>query len=261
MDGGYQHGELKFAMPLQCSVREPVTIDEPFLAALEAARREGSAILDRLTTALPFIELANTDEDFMTVHNEAILMASAFEQLFDGDGNKYRLVTGFGDAFKEFGNTTVADAQKVRPDIRIDTSDPARAAAQPNWWVHQKWIDELYDVRSKVVHRGTPDSRSWGWSVFEHLVMAAHVFPLAVKLLLAKEGHYTLSDADRVRGLSVDKLLAAAQWADDREAEFKESWSKIESRTRRDLAWEKAWKAVQEEYPDLFKEPPAEGGS
>ena len=59
----------------------------------------------------------------------------------------------------------------------------------------------------------------------------------------------------------MDKLLAAAQWADDRDAEFKESWSRIESRTRRDLAWEKAWKAVQEEYPDLFKESPAEGGS
>lgn len=27
--------------------------------------------------------------------------------------------------------------------------------------------------------------------------MAAHVFPLAVKLLLEREGHYTLTDDDR----------------------------------------------------------------
>ena len=45
-------------------------------------------------------------------------MASAFEQLLDGDGNKCRLVTRFGDTFKEFGNTTVADAQRVRPERR-----------------------------------------------------------------------------------------------------------------------------------------------
>jgi hypothetical protein len=259
--GGYQHGELKFAIPFQCSVRDAATVDEPFLAALDAISRGTSPILDRLTTSLPFVELANTDEDFMTVHNEAILMASAFEQLFNGNGEKHRLVTRFGDAMQEFGNITVADAQKVRPDIRIDTSDPARAAAQPTWWVHKKWIEELYDVRSKVVHKGTPDSRSWGWSVFEHLAMAAHVFPLAVKTLLANDGLYTLSDTDRARGLSVDKLLAAAQWADDRDAESSESWSRIESRTRRDVAWEKVWKAVRAEHPDLFKESLAEGAN
>ena len=54
--------------------------------------------------------------------------------------------------------------------------------------MHKKWVEELYDVRSKVAHRGTTASREWGWSIHEHLVMAAHVFPLAVKLLLVQEG-------------------------------------------------------------------------
>ena len=153
---------------------------------------------------LPFVELANTDDDFMREHAEAILMGSAFEQLVRGDASAYKLGKRFEDLLAGFGSVTVADAKNVRPDIEIDTSTPDIAAAQQNWWVHRKWIEELYDVRSKVVHKGSHASRPWGWSLFEHLVMAAQVFPLIVKLLLEKEGHYALSDEDRVRCLAVD---------------------------------------------------------
>ena len=54
-------------------------------------------------------------------------------------------------------------------------------------------------------------SRSLGWTIFEHLVMAAYVFLLAVKLLLEREGHYVLTDTDRGRCWAVDQLLALAQ--------------------------------------------------
>jgi len=57
--------------------------------------------------------------------------------------------------------------------------------------------EELYDVRSKAVHRGTNRGRTWGWEISEHLVMAASVYPLVVKMLLQAGGHYTLIEADR----------------------------------------------------------------
>lgn len=40
--------------------------------------------------------------------------------------------------------------------------------------------------------------------------MAALVFPLVVKLLLEREGHYVLTDDDRDWCFAVDKLLAVA---------------------------------------------------
>ena len=52
-------------------------------------------------------------------------------------------------------------------------------------------------MRNKVAHEGSDGGRSGGWTIFEHLVMAAYVFPLAVKLLLEREGHYVLTDTDR----------------------------------------------------------------
>ena len=67
-------------------------------------------------------------------------------------------------------------------------------------------------MRNKVVHEGSDGGRSGGWTIFEHLLMAAYVFPLAVKLLLEREGHYVLTDTDRGRCWAVDQLLALAQW-------------------------------------------------
>jgi hypothetical protein len=89
--GGYQHGEFKFSLPLQISLREPASVDGSLLAALDAAQGTGSRVIEQLRTALPFVELANTDEDFMTEHAEAILMGSAFEQVLAGDGSAYKL--------------------------------------------------------------------------------------------------------------------------------------------------------------------------
>ena len=99
-------------------------------------------------------------------------------------------------------------------------------------------------MRSKVVHKGSHASRAWGWSPFEHLVMAGHVFPLTVKLLLAGDGHYHMTDEDRVRCLAIDKLLASPRWGDDGGA-ADESWVKIVSKVRRDLEADRTWKAMQ----------------
>lgn len=252
MDGGYRHGEVTFPMPLQCSVREPAAVDESFLAALDAAHAAGSETIQRLKFALPFVSLANTDDDSMEEAAEAILMGSAFEQLLKGDASAYKLARKFGVLFEACGTVTVEDARKVRPGIQIDGSTAERAAAQPKWFVHRKWMEELYDVRSKVVHRGTPAGPSWGWTLSEHLVMAAWTFPLAVKLLLAREGHYALTHEDRARCLSVDKLLGAVDWSrPTEEGTGPPVWAKIVAQTRLDYDMEQSLRRFIEEHPEF----------
>jgi len=287
MDGGYEHGEFRFNLPVQCSIRDDADIDQGFLTALDTASTNGAATVNRLRTALPFVQLANTDDEFMIGPAEAILMGSAFEQLLRADASAYRLSKKLGNVFDQFGSVRVVDAKTARPNLTIDASpgdsrawrvwkkvhrfipwntvkDPVDQwlsrrlhAAHSSWWAHRKWIEELYDLRSKVVHRGHHAGRNWGWNIFEHLVMSAYVFPLAVKLLLAENGHYQLSDDDRVRCLAVDKLLASVRWVEDRNAEddeSEESWTAVTARVRRDLDWERAWEAVRQQYPDMFQE-------
>jgi hypothetical protein len=239
LDGGYRHGEVKFSVPLQCSVRELVRVDQGLLRALDRAGE--SSVFANLRSALPFVSLANTDDDLMSNEAEVILMGSAFEQLLDVDGSAFRLGEHFSDLFARFGSVTVEVAQMTRLDIQLDTSKPERAAAQPTWWVHRKWIEELYRLRNSSAHDGTHVGRVWGWSPREHLLMAAFVLPLAVKLLLEKEGFYQLTDDDMGRCLAVDKLLAITGWDEERE-DGPHQWHDVVARTQRDYIFEKVAK-------------------
>ena len=226
---GYAHGRYRFTLPPQCSVADPVDVDEAFLAGLDSAVRGNSPLVERLRSALPYVGLANTDDYLMEQLAEAILMGSAFEQTLKGDGTAYKLGRKFGELFQACGSVTVENARAARPGIEIDTSTPEIAAAQPRWWVHRKWMEELYDVRSKAVHRGTNRGRTWGWEISEHLVMAASVYPLVVKMLLQAGGHYTLIEADRKRCRAVDQLLLATRWH-ERDARQNSVWDRIVSR-------------------------------
>ena len=174
-----------------------------------------------------------TDDELMAETAEAILMGSAFEQLLSADSS-YKLGKKFGALFGRFGSATVKDALAARPGIDIDTTTTERAAAQPHWWVHRKWMEELYDLRSKSVHKGHHSDRTWGWSLFEHLAMAAWVFPLTVKMLLQREGHYQLTDHDCSHCLAIDQLLAVDGWGELIEDGIgPPRWHEVVSTTRR----------------------------
>ena len=128
---------------------------------------------------------------------------------------------------------------------------PASNPAQPGWWVHRKWIEELYDARSQGVHKGHHAARKWGWGLHEHLVMAAHVFPLTVKLLLAREAHYKLTDNDCAAARAVDKLLAVTNWEDGPDKGIASVWAKIVSDCWLHLNFERRMAKFKEEHPDF----------
>lgn len=248
-NGGYEHGKIKFNRPLQCGI-DSANVDKPLLQALDAANSAGtSSTIQRLVNALPFVELANTDDDLMNEPPEAILMGSAFEQLLDARASGHTLGSNFGEVFAKHGTVTVADALKVKPGIRIDTSTPERAAAQPMWWVHRKWIEELYSVRNKSVHEGTAAGKSWGWSPFEHLVIAAFVFPLVVKRLLEDEGLYRTTSEDIAHCKAIDNLLIADGW-NRVDGEDASRWLKIVSKEENSLRFEAAFAKVFADSPD-----------
>ena len=84
--------------------------------------------------------------------------------------------------------------------------------------------------------------------------MAAHIFPLTVKLLLEKDGHYALTDEDRAACLATDLLLVSPQWVEDRDRrETGHSWHEVIQKTTSDLQWERIWQKVRKEHPEVFQ--------
>ena len=73
----------------------------------------------------------------------------------------------------------------------------------------------------------------------EHLVMAAHVFPLVVKLQLEQEGHYALTAEDRAACLATDLRLTKTQWiVDDDGREEGHSWHEVIQKTKRGVKFD-----------------------
>lgn len=241
---GYKHGQIKLTVPIQADSRDPITPDIGFLQALQVAEAAGSATIRRLKAALSFFSLASTDSEAMVPEAEVILMASAFEQLLEGYG-AWKLGGKFSDLFNPFGAVTVTQALPTRGGIVVN---PKYESAQKAWFVHRKWIEELYDLRSAFAHGNAPSARSWGWLRPEHLVIAAFTFPLTVKLCLKQEGHYTLTRDDKVRRGALDLLLAATNWHEFRESNLT-IWQNQLNEVRRKLRIEKAvaaFRAMQE---------------
>lgn len=205
---GYKHGQVKFTVPIQADSRDPISPDLGFLQALQVAEAAGSDTTRRLRAALSFFSLASTDSDVMLPEAEVILMASTFEQLLEGYGAR-NLSQKFGDLLNPFGSVTVAQALCSRVGIVVDAK---YASAQKSWFVHRKWIEELYNLRNAYAHGTALSARTWGWLRPEHLVIAAFALPLTVKLCLKQEGHYALTEEDEVRCHALDLLLAKTDW-------------------------------------------------
>jgi hypothetical protein len=189
--------------------------------------------MERLKAVLPLIRLANTDNDVMTLDSEAALMGFAFEQYFQADKAR-DLACKFDALFSVYGKTTVLAAQAQRPGIYPDPN-PNYTQAQLGWFVAKLWMLEFHQYRSTVAHGGSLSGRTWGWSPFEHLVIAAFVFPLAVKLGLAQEQHYSLSREDEIRCRAVDALLSQTNWANEDGSSMNTKWQGIIREQKRDV--------------------------
>lgn len=211
LSGDYEHGKVNIACPIECQGIQNVEIDRALADALWNARE--TPIGRRIITALSFFCLANTDSPTMELDAEVILMASAFDQVFETEkNNAHELAIKLGSLLNNYGSVSVEKAMKTRK-IWLGTHGVA-PDEQRAWKVHQKWIEEFYHLRNEKVHgdkRRQDDE--WGWSMDEHLVMASFIFPLVVKLLLAQETCYSLTHIDKRELDNVDMRLTARDWS------------------------------------------------
>lgn len=233
LSAGYKHGEVKLTVPLQNkgNLSKTIPVDDALICALNCCLSKNTNFTRHLEEALSFFSLATTDSDFMLSGAEIILMGSAFEQLLATEG-AYELSCSFGCLWEDYGNVLVEKCRThLRTDIQIDRE---HEMAQKKWYVHRKWIQELHQLRSAYVHGEDINAKSWGWTVFEHLVMSAFVFPLAVKLLSAKEKYYTLTKQDKNWCYAVDQLLCFTNWAEEDQADSRSRWLRVLDDAARD---------------------------
>jgi hypothetical protein len=132
----------------------------------------------------------------------AMLSAIAFERLLRPNATAQGIAEEFAKLWIGREVVTVAKSKRVTPD-----HNPKWKAAQMTWPLHRKWMKELYELRSAKVHLGPHPDLTSNWQAWQHVVIAAFTFTHSIKLALAREGLYTLSDDEEVHTDKLDALL------------------------------------------------------
>jgi len=203
INGGFEHGKVLFSVPIQCSLQQRYKIDENLLLALEKVK---SPQMRRIKQSIMLFNQANTDSDSIMTDREIVLLASAYEQLFDDCFGADDLACKVSTLMDGYGSRKVGESDRKKL-IKIKKPE------EKEWHLNRKWMQELYHLRNTYTHGNDPSERTWGWSVLEHLVMATFFFPRIVKMLLAQQSLYVLSKEDKKELYCIDNLLELKEWA------------------------------------------------
>lgn len=206
---GAEWGDPLFHIPDECNPPMPVSVDKRLASSL-GSLEDDDPLAQRLRLALPFFGWANTLADSSSWEMEIIAFVAALEALLGSNG-QYTVAKAVRHLLQPYGSIRVRDARRTRPKI---TTRGGHAAQQEGWHVHGLLIHELYDIRNGLAHKGFCDTAELAWFPYEHLAMGAFLFPLLVKLLLARRGRYELTWDDKGACDAVDPLLAAPVWFD-----------------------------------------------
>jgi hypothetical protein len=178
----------------------PRDIDIALLEALERAASRGGKLWVRLNDSISAFVAANTDSPDVSVRAELVELVGAFSRLF-GVWDERGTVDGFVDAL-----TPSAPPEDGRRGPRATVGRLA-AALERGVSVRAEWLGDAYRLRSQYAHgRREEVGYRATWDVAEHLLLAAHIFPLTVKAVLAREGLYAFTRDDAVGNDAFDTL-------------------------------------------------------
>lgn len=185
-------GALTIQRPGHIQAPMKVTMDIRLLNALVQAQREfDQELWNAYFEAIVNYGIANRDSPDLTLQTEAVLMASAFERLFD-------LRRGKEDELAQSFTAALQPAEEAPAEACARFSDPeAQSFLQKHLPVRNAWIRDFFRLRGNLAHGLITRGYRSRWSLQEHLLLASYIFPLLVKCKLSRDGLYTLTDRDQ----------------------------------------------------------------
>jgi hypothetical protein len=201
-----RHGRLTIGIPegLWSTRQEPhVERLEHFdldygLATVVLGEMDASAEFDR---AVRSFNEANTDRSVSSEAQELVSTVSAFQQLFGiRKGKTDDTTEEFVRCLEQIVPAGNPSPEKAKVQERMRRGKSLRAV----------WMDDLGVLRGNVGHGHAPTVYPSAWTAQEQLLLAAYIFPLLVKLHLAKVGKRPISE-DEEDDLAIFDLLLACE--------------------------------------------------
>jgi len=201
--GGLKFEDVLFQCPPHVERTACETVNVQLAKALDRARRSKAPVWDAVSSSLPLFLLGHGETPELNWETCVMLSAIAFERLLEPQqSSALEISKCFAQLWDGHVGVVIKQATRVRAD-----HDPQYAADQQLWPLHRKWMKELYESRSSLAHRGPRAKFRSNWTPAQNIVIAAFVYPLAVKLKLAQTSLYKLTNSELGACDALDHLL------------------------------------------------------
>ncbi len=197
-DGYAQHfwgtADFAFYRPHHVSGNARAQIDESLLLALQAADKVGRLPHD----AIIEFNAANTDSPDTPLHTEMVMTKSALEFLFE-----------IGSNVNDFAREVCAAIPQweVNSEIAGPLSQTWLEIRKKSPRLLDAWAREFCDMRGSSAHGKERGGTRFVWSTEAHLSFAGILFPLLVKLRLAREGFLQMNEKDEAESQMIEAYL------------------------------------------------------
>ncbi|MCK4626800.1 MAG: hypothetical protein KAV00_15925 [Phycisphaerae bacterium] len=207
-NGGYELSKIRDQAPRAMHSCRKASPDKGFLHALNAVAHETSAHHRRIANSLAWFALANTDSFSMSETSELVLLQWSIDHLLNSNGSNCAYQKSIMDRLNKFASQTVD--LSARPLGQMPKDVGSLGASQCP--ILRQWAFQHYLLRNDITHGNNWRNKEWRWSIGEHCVFAAWLYPLLVKLILSEHSEYTLTGQDTAALRAIDTILASDDW-------------------------------------------------
>lgn len=195
---GHRHERRPDHVGMACEL--PRDLDVPLLHALQLAHLSDGAEDARLAEAMRLFVGANTDSPDVPMHAELVDTTSALSLLVD----EWKKEATVPKLLQLLPAPPYADFVKAGARAQNQRISAAASVGRP---VRHAWLDDAFDLRNAYAHGRVALARCHSaWNVFEHLLLAAIFFPLAVKAMLRIRSCYEFTAYDDMWNVAFDSL-------------------------------------------------------
>jgi len=211
LTGGYRWGEHIQVIPQYVGSIGETNFDDSFLSVFNDMLVGRIGPFPELDISLEWFYWANTDSPFTNLDMEAVLMASAFEALFEVPirvtSKRKFLIDSIQNHFKDYERITA-----TRPNTQGTTPRTI------GW--KEFWLDEFYWYRNCIAHGTTPDWEGKIWNPLEHLLIAYKIFIDSIRVKFENEIQLKLDIETKANIDATDEILKDGKI-------FSKNWNKI----------------------------------
>lgn len=212
-DMGYKFKEITITTPPGCRVHTGCSsLSSEWLESLGSVLSKNTHLDRLIIEASDLFGQANTDSPNVLISTEIVAMANAFDRLFPKYDGRYKLSEKVSKILDRWQAVSTRNSNRLS-EKGVDFSKIDRRV-NDDWKLIRYWMYELYCFRNYYVHGNDLSRHKWSWDANEHLLMGSYIFPLLIKVLLANEGKYELTEEDEFKLVTIDDLLDLPKYYD-----------------------------------------------